>query len=145
MINKGELYFVPSSYQDFHFLCLVQCCQYECIRKASEVSVCWSSVWFLSLLVGTLMLKLLDLSEKLGLSLNRNLSVVVRRAQSDVLVKESWAEAVMLTDCDCEIEHTVSALTQYFLCGERSSTAQGLLLRLTLRPLPRPPFLIASF
>lgn len=26
----------------------------------------------------------------------------------------------MLTDSDCEIEHTVSALTQHFLCGKGS-------------------------
>lgn len=46
--------------------------------------------------------------------------MVVRRAQFDVFVTESWVVAVMLTDCDCEIEHTVSALTQHFLCGKRS-------------------------
>lgn len=57
---------------------------------------------------------------QLVLSLNKNFSVVVRRAQFDVFVTESWLVAVMLTDCDCEIEHTVSALTQYFLCGKRS-------------------------
>ncbi len=71
---------------------------------------------FLSLGVSTLTLKLLDLV----LSPKKNFSVVVRRAQFDVFVKERWVVAVMLTDCDCEREHTVSALTQHFLCGKRS-------------------------
>lgn len=36
--------------------------------------------------------------------------------------------AVMLTDCNCEREHTVSVLTQHFLCGKRSPQT-GLLRR----------------
>lgn len=36
------------------------------------------------------------------------------------LFRGGCAEAVMLTDSDCEIEHTVSALTQHFLCGKGS-------------------------
>lgn len=59
-------------------------------------------------------------SFELVLSPNKNFLVVVRRAQFDVFVTESLVVAVMLTDCDCEIEHTVSALTQHFLCGKRS-------------------------
>ncbi|KAK5611569.1 hypothetical protein CRENBAI_014936 [Crenichthys baileyi] len=53
-------------------------------------------------------------------SLNKNFFVLVRRAQCDVFVTESWLVALMLTDCNCEIEYTVSALTQHFLCGKRS-------------------------
>lgn len=62
------------------------------------------------------MLKLLELV----LSSYRSFSAVVRRAQFDVFVTQRGVVAVMLTDCDSEIEHTVSALTQYFLCGKRS-------------------------
>lgn len=36
------------------------------------------------------------------------------------LFRGACSEAVMLTDSDCEIEHTVSALTQHFLCGKGS-------------------------
>lgn len=47
-------------------------------------------------------------------------SVVVRGTWFDIFISESWIEAVMLTDCNCEIEHTVSVLTQHFLCGKGS-------------------------
>lgn len=50
--------------------------------------------------------------------------MVVRRAQFDLFVTESPVVAVMLTDCDCEIEHTVSALTQHVLCGKRSTQTE---------------------
>lgn len=49
---------------------------------------------------------------------------VVRRARLDVFISEGCAEAVMLTDSDREIEHTVSALTQHFLCGKGSPQAE---------------------
>lgn len=50
----------------------------------------------------------------------KSVSVAVRRAWLDVFISGGCAEAVMLTDSDCEIEHTVSALTQHFLCGKGS-------------------------
>lgn len=46
--------------------------------------------------------------------------MVDRGAQFDVFVTESSVVAMILTDCDWEIEHIVSALTQHFLCGKRS-------------------------
>lgn len=53
----------------------------------------------------------------------------------------------MLTDSDCEIEHTVSALTQHFLCGKGSlqtelsspGTAQPQAFYSGRLPLPPPP------
>lgn len=51
---------------------------------------------------------------------DKKFSVVVRGTWFDIFISESWIKAVMLTDCDCEIEHTVSVLTQHFLCGKGS-------------------------
>lgn len=66
--------------------------------------------------------------------------MVVRRAQSDVCVTESWlVAAVMLTDCDCEIENAVCTNTALPVWEEvpsdraRHSTAAGFLLPLTPR------------
>lgn len=53
-------------------------------------------------------------------ALIKAVSLAVRRAWLDVFISGACAEAVMLTDSDCEIEHTVSALTQHFLCGKGS-------------------------
>lgn len=77
----------------------------------------------------------------------RLFSLAVRRAWLDVFISGGCAEAVMLTDSDCEIEHTVSALTQHFLCGKGSlqtelsspGTAQPQAFYFGWHPLAPPP------
>lgn len=113
--------------------------------------LCCLALCFLSLCDFTVTLNFLDFV----LSRNNSFFVVVRRAQFDVFVTESCVVAVMLTDCDCEIEHTVSALTQHFLCGKRSPqteltslcTAQPQAFYSGWHPAlyPLPPLFITSF